>query len=112
MLEISTEELRRCDVVRAKGRIDSETAPQLGEAFKTITESGRFKIVFNMSELGFVSSAGLREMIETMKTSKKFNRGNLVLAEVPPKMEEVLELAGLVKVFKLYETETQAVGDF
>jgi hypothetical protein len=48
MLEITTQELRRCDVVRAKGRVDSGTVSDLKAAFDSITEANRFKIVFNM----------------------------------------------------------------
>ena len=112
MLDITTQELRRCDVVRGKGRIDSATVNDLKSAFETITEAGRFKIVFNMADVAFMSSAGLRQMIETMKVCKRFNRGDLILAEVPQSMKDVLELAGLTPIFKIYDTEVEAVGSF
>jgi anti-sigma B factor antagonist len=112
MLEITTQELRRCDVVRAKGRVDSGTVSDLKAAFDSITEANRFKIVFNMEEVAFMSSAGLRQMIETMKTCKRFNRGDLILAAVPANMKDVLELAGLTPIFKVYNSEVEAVGSF
>jgi anti-sigma B factor antagonist len=112
MLEISSQELRRCDVVRAKGRVDSASVGELKTAFDEITEAGRFKIVLNLSETSFMSSAGLRQLIETMKTCKRFNRGDLVLAELPQNISDVLALAGLNAVFKVYGTEVEAVGSF
>lgn len=112
MLEISSQELRRCDVVRAKGRVDSASVGDLKTAFDEITEAGRFKIVLNLSETSFMSSAGLRQLIETMKTCKRFNRGDLVLAELPQNINDVLALAGLNAVFKVYGTEVEAVGSF
>ena len=78
----------------------------------SIIKGDRFKIVFNMSEISFMSSAGLRQMIETMKTCRRFNRGNLVLSEAPQNMREVLDLAGLTPIFKFYESEVEAVGSF
>lgn len=118
MLEVNAEKLRRCDVVRAKGRIDSASVGQLKETFEAITKAGRFKIVFNMKEVSFMSSAGLRQMIETKKTCERgltgsgLNRGDLVLTEIPQNMQDVLELSGLTPVFTAFDTETQAVGSF
>jgi len=111
-LEVSKQELRRCDVVRVKGRVDSGSVGDLKAAFDAITEAGRFKIILNMSQISFMSSAGLRQLIETMKTCKRFNRGDLVLAELPQNLKDVLELAGLNTIFKVYETEVEAVGSF
>jgi anti-sigma B factor antagonist len=59
-----------------------------------------------------MSSAGLRQMIETMKVCKRFNRGDLILADVPQSMKDVLELAGLTPIFKIHDTEVEAVGSF
>jgi len=63
-MEVTTERLKRCDVVKAKGRIDSQTAPDLEKAFRRITDDGRFRIVFDMGAVEFVSSACLRVMID------------------------------------------------
>ncbi len=112
MLEISSQELRRCDLVRVKGHVDSASAPKLKAAFDTITEAGRFKIVLNLSETTFMSSAGLRQLIDTLKTCKRWNRGDLVLADVPDKLQEVLDLSGLTSLFKIFDTEVEAVGSF
>jgi anti-sigma B factor antagonist len=112
MFEVSTQELRRCDLVTPKGRIDSETAPGFGKALTTITDAGRFKIVVNLAGVEYLSSAGLRHLIAAQKTCKRWNRGELVLAEVPAKIKEVLELAGLTDLFKVYDTEVNAVGSF
>jgi len=111
-MEITTEEFKRCDLVKAVGRVDSKTAPQLAKAFEAITEEDRFKIVFDMSGVEFVSSAGLRVMISVQKTCKRWNRGELVLACVSDKINDVMDLAGFVPLFKFYETAIDAVGSF
>ncbi len=112
MFEISTKELRRCDVVRVKGRVNSETAPELKAAFDAIMNAGRFKIVLNLGDVTFMSSAGLRQLLDALKTCKRWNRGNLVLANVPVNLKEVLDLAGLTELFLIYDDETDAVGSF
>ena len=111
-MEVTTEQFKRCDLVKATGRIDSKTAPQLANAFESITEANRFKIVFDMSGVEFVSSAGLRVMISVQKTCKRWNRGEVVLAGVSPKIHDVMDLAGFVPLFKFYEEAIEAVGSF
>ena len=112
MLDVTTEELKRCDVVEATGRIDSATAPQLAEAFDAITENDRFRIVFNMSGVDFISSAGLRVLINTQKTCKRWNRGQLVLVNVPQRVYDALDLAGFVPLFTIFDDMVKAVGSF
>jgi len=111
-MEVTTEQFKRCDLVEATGRIDSQTAPQLAEAFNAIHEAGRFKIVFDMSGVDFISSAGLRVMISVQKTCKRWNRGEMVLAGVPQRVYETLDLAGFVPLFQFFDDVVAAVGSF
>ena len=111
-MEATTKQLRRCDLVVAKGRIDTSTVKTLAEAFAAIKEAGRYKIVLNMKDVTYISSAGLSELIDTQNTCKYLRRGELVLAEVPQRIMEVLELAGLTALFKMFYTEIEAVGSF
>jgi len=111
-MEITTKQFKHCDLVKATGRIDSHTAPQLAEALDVINEAARFNIVFDMSSVGFVSSAGLRVMINVQKTCKRLNRGEMVLACVPQQIYEALDLAGFVPLFNLFDEVVEAVGSF
>ena len=112
MLDVSTNQFKRCDLVKANGRVDSHTAPELADAFDAINEAGRFKIVFDLSGVDYISSAGLRVMINTQKACKRWNRGEVVLAGVPERVYGALNLAGFVPLFKIFDDVTEAVGDF
>lgn len=111
-MEVTTNEFKRCDLVKVTGRVDSQTAPQLEETLKAITEANRFNIVLDLKEVNFVSSAGLRTMIATQKTCKRWNRGELVLAQVPQRIYETLDLAGFVPLFRFCDEVVEAVGSF
>lgn len=110
-MEVTTKELRRCDVVIAKGRIDTATVKTLAQALREIKESGRYKIVLDMKEITYISSAGLSELIDTQNTCKHHN-GSLVLAEVPQRIKEAFDLAGLTPMFKMFDNQVEAVGSF
>jgi anti-sigma B factor antagonist len=92
--------------------VDSATANQLSEAMDAITDAGRYKIVFDMSGVDYMSSAGLRVLISTQKTCKRYNRGEVVLAMVPERIYEALDLAGFVPLFGFYDNVLDAVGNF
>jgi anti-sigma B factor antagonist len=111
-MEITTRQLRRVDVVAVTGRVDSSTAPELEEALTTIMDEGRFRICMDMENLDYLSSAGIKVLISTLKTCKRWNRGDLLLAAVPSRICEVLDLAGLLPLFKMYPDLAEAVGSF
>ena len=111
-MEISRTEYKRCNVVKSKGRIDSASAPQLQEEFNKLLEANNFRIVFNMDDVSFISSAGLRVLISTQKNCKRFNRGELVLTKVPENIKAALDLAGFTALFQIFDSEVAAVGSF
>ena len=110
-MEIQTKQLRRCDVVVAIGRIDSATVKGLHEALASIKENGRYNIVLDMKDVSYISSAGLGELIDTQTICKRHG-GEVILADVPPRVTEVLDLAGLAPLFKVFANQTEAVGNF
>ena len=111
-MEIKTTPLKRCILLEVNGRIDSSTAPQLADVFNETTEGGEFHIVFDMSNVEFISSAGLWVMVTAQKKCKRFNRGEVVLAGPSKRVHDALELAGFIPYFKIFDDTAQAVGSF
>jgi len=111
-MEITTKNFKNCDMIMVNGRVDSSTAPQLTEALETITGDGRYKIVFDMSALEYMSSAGFRALLSSQRTCKRYNRGEIFLAAVPDRVKEALELAGFTELFKTFDDPIEAVGSF
>jgi anti-sigma B factor antagonist len=111
-MNISTMEYPNCDVISASGRVDSFTAPRLAEAFQTMIDRGHCKLVFDMSTIDYISSAGLRVMIDVQKNCRLSNNGELKLVSVPKRVSETLELAGFIPLFKIYSDLDIAIADF
>jgi len=111
-MEITTKEFKHCVMLNLKGRVDSSTAPQFSQAMDKINDAGTYKIVVDMGELEYMSSAGFRALLATQRNCKRYNRGELVLAMVPPRIHEALELAGFTELFKTFDDPLTAVGQF
>lgn len=111
-MEFSTINYKRCDLVKAAGRIDGSNSGELDVLLHNITEAGRFKIVFDMTGVNFMSSSGWWVLIRAQKTCKRFNRGEVVLAGVDPKIRGSLDLVGMGSYFKIFNDVTSAVASF
>jgi anti-sigma B factor antagonist len=112
-MEITTRELKDVDVVQVAGRVDSSTAPKLDQVLRGLVDNRRTRIVLDLSGVEYLSSAGLRAMVSCLReVQKPLSGGDLRLAAPSTKAEEVLELAGLDQVFKVFADQVGAVGSF
>jgi anti-sigma B factor antagonist len=104
--------INSCDLVMIEGRIDSYTAPELSEKLNLLISQERYKLILDLSNVTFVSSAGLRVFINIQKLCKKKDQGEVVLVNTPHRVYETLELAGLTPLFKFYNDVNSAIGGF
>jgi anti-sigma B factor antagonist len=81
------------------GRLDAVTSEEAEEIFLQMTE--RFeKLILNMQELQYISSAGLRVLLKTYMATVKKN-GVLELHHVDKMVMEVLEMTGFAGLLKI-----------
>ncbi|KPL76187.1 STAS domain-containing protein [Levilinea saccharolytica] len=111
-MEISSTQFKHCDLVKIVGRVDSSTAPQMAEALNAIMDAGRYKIIIDFSGVEFISSAGLRVLVNAQKTCRRYNRGEVVLAKIPQNIYAALDLAGFTTLFQIFDEVITAVGYF
>lgn len=111
-MEISVKQYKHCDLLSVQGKVDSYTAPDLTKAIESLNDNGQFKIVLDLSELEYMSSAGFRALLIGQRNCKRYNRGEIVLASVPKKICDALELTGFTPLFRMFEDVTAAVGSF
>ena len=102
--------MKRCTVVKTSGRIDGSNAQELAQALKAVTGKNVYNIIFDMSDVNFVASAGWWVLIDTQKTCKP--SGELVLVKVEKGIRDSLNLVGMGSYFSIYDDLTTAVGSF
>lgn len=111
-MEVTASKLKRCVLVTADGRIDSSTAPRLQSVMNEVIDEGIYKVVLDMTNVEFISSAGLWVLVNAQKKCKRFNRGEVVLTCLNKRIHDALELAGFIPYFKIFDDSAQAVGSF
>lgn len=100
------------DIVEVNGRIDSSNAHELDNAFKGLAGNNRFKLIADLSQVDYMSSAGLRALVSALKECKKHLGGDLRLCQPSERAAEVLDLSGLTSLFEIYDDQTAAVGSY
>lgn len=110
-LSIVTDNTQAVSVMSVRGRVDSETAPELDSALSTLLADGRNKIVLNLREVDFLSSAGLRAMVKALK-GVQGSGGDVRLASVSEPIEVVLRTVGMLQMFKMFSTNEEAAAGF
>lgn len=81
------------------GRLDALTAPETDEIFMQV--AGRFdRLVLNMRDLEYVSSAGLRTLKRLHMAMQK-KGGSLVLTHVRRMVMEVFEMTGFAGLLRI-----------
>lgn len=97
-------------VVEVNGRVDSMNANQLGDALSGEIENGNVQLVLDLAGVDYMSSAGLREIVNALKKVKP--KGDLRIAQPTERVLEVLEMAGLNTILKIFHTQNEAVGSY
>ncbi|WP_420645204.1 STAS domain-containing protein [Candidatus Leptofilum sp.] len=110
-MNFSVESMKRVELVTVSGRIDSSNAAEFEGGLKQLTGTGRSNLVLNLAGVTYMSSAGLRTLVSTLKECKR-GGGDVRLAAPSERVSEVLSLAGLDSLFKVFEDDTAAVGSF
>jgi len=110
-LDIIVESMARVELIKVGGRVDSNSAGELEQTINDIIARRKYNLVLELSGVDYMSSAGLRVLISALRTCKG-KRGNVCLASVSERVDEVLDLAGIKSMFDLYDNTTFAVGSF
>ena len=84
--------------VKLSGRLDTKTAPELAEMLKDELE-GVEELTFDLSELIYISSAGLRIILSTQKTMNK--QGTMKVTNVQDIVMEVFESTGFLDILTI-----------
>lgn len=104
-MEILVEENGSVTVVALVGDLDGNTAPQAQARILKLIGPGS-RIVLDMTELAFMSSAGAR-MLLLIYRQIRANEAGVILAGLHPEIEDMLAATGFLDHFEV----TPSVGD-
>jgi anti-sigma B factor antagonist len=97
-------------VLHLAGDLDLYTAGVLREQLLSRLQDGTSGVVIDLTELGFLGSAGLAELVSAQDTATR-NDVRLMLVASSRNVLRPLEVTGLRSTFRVYETVPAALAE-
>ena len=111
-VKISKRDVGGITVVDLSGRLTlGEGSALLRETLRELLTQGQKKIVLNLGQVGYIDSSGLGELVSGFTTVKN-QGGQLKLANLTQKVNDLLTITKLYTVFEVHNDEQAAVQSF
>ena len=98
-------------IIRVGGYIDTTTSSVLVHALDSLLKAGVFRIIIDLGNVDYISSAGWGIFISEIKGIRERD-GDLKLARMIPDVYEVFELLEFNYILKAFDQIEEAVRDF
>ncbi|SNT14870.1 anti-sigma B factor antagonist [Granulicella rosea] len=108
-MNVAIEYVNDLPIVIVNGRLDTVTAPAFDAHLGPFLATPRPRILLDLSQVGYISSAGLRSVLQLVKhTAAK--GGRLGLFGAQPAIMEVIEISGFPTLVDLYPDREAALA--
>lgn len=108
MIEIVITESEGVSTVAPKGRIDSTTAKDFGDRLAGLIGAGSNRLVVDLADIGYISSAGFRALLIAGKLIEKSN-GKLALCRLGGEVRRLFDIAAFTDLFLILPTREESI---
>jgi anti-anti-sigma factor len=95
-------------VLGLSNRLDSATAKLVEDKIVGLITAGNHRLVLDLAELEYVSSAGLRVFLLAAKRLKAAN-GALALSGLTDNVRQTFDIAGFSSIFSIHASRAAAI---
>ena len=111
-MKIDTRSVGDVHILDCSGKITlGEGTMAIRNAVREVLKSGGKKIILNLSEVNYIDSSGIGELVSTYTTVTN-QSGQLKLLNLTKKIQELLQITKLLTVFQVYDNEQKAISSF
>jgi len=96
-------------VVVVNGRLDAVTAGEFDKESDSWVSGGKLHIIADLSELEYISSAGLRSILTSAKKLKSA-QGSIAFCGLNGMVEEVFSVSGFSAMFPIHQNIDDALA--
>ena len=94
-----------------EGRIDGANARLFLEALEGAIEDSDTAVLLDLSGLAYISSAGLRVILQTAKALRT-QEAQFALCSAKGPIREVFEISGIDQIISIHDSEAAALASF
>ena len=111
-MKIKTTEKYEAVVLELKGNVmGGDDTKEFNDVLHKLIDDGKTRVVLDLGGVKFMNSSGLGMLIGGLTTMKKAE-GHLKLANVTEKIESLLIITKLIKIFESFDSVDEAVKSF
>ena|SRR5215471_5988608 len=110
-MELQTQDIANVLLIQVEGRVDLTTASSFQDLLLprlTDCTGETKKVLLDLSGIHYMSSAGLRVLVLAARQCKQ-QQGEMVLAALPPFLQDVFRIAHFDVLFKMFATVSMAL---
>ncbi len=108
-MNATIEHERDLPIVILSGRLDTATAPSFDAEMAPLLDTPRPRILVDLSGVSYISSAGLRSILQLVKHTAA-QGGRLGLFAASPHILEVIEISGFPSLLDVYPDRESALN--
>ena len=113
MLNCSISKEGEVNLVFLVGELDAITAEELSKVLTDCVSEGVYQIVLEMSQVSYVSSNGLRPLLEWLDATRNATgKRKLALSGLQPFLREVFAVTEFDRKFPIYDNADAALESF
>lgn len=98
-------------ILSLDGRLDFAAAPHLTQTIAAQMAAGYVRLVVDLKKVDFLTSAGIKAMIQGLQLTRR-QGGDMRLANAQTQVRQVLNLAGVDAVIKVYPDVVGATASY
>ncbi|MDU4962133.1 MAG: anti-sigma factor antagonist [Sporomusaceae bacterium] len=107
-MKLSTHVRKEYLVIRAEGEFDVHAAAEFKQTVdNALTACGARNLALSFKGVSFIDSSGVGAILSRYKRIQQLG-GEIAVMNLQPQVARVLELAGLFRLVKVYQSEKQA----
>jgi anti-sigma B factor antagonist len=107
-MEIAEQQTGEITIVEVKGRIDSNSAKALGETLTGLIRAGRARLVVDLRNIIYISSAGFRALLIAGRLAEETN-GTLALCSLSTEVQRLFDLGAFTDLFMIYPSRDEVL---
>jgi len=97
-------------IIKIDGRLDAATSPSADETIKKAMEEDGNRLLFDLSDLEYLSSGGLRVILSAAKEIRRRN-GKVALCCLNQYVDEIFEVSGFKSMIPIKDTLEAGLKD-
>lgn len=109
-LEVKVVEVDDVAVVKLVGNLDTNTAPEAETVINSWLEKDSKKMVVDLEEAKYVSSAGLRVFLATAKKMTATG-GTVIFCNPNEVVKEILDISGFSTILNIKDSREKALNE-